>query len=161
MLTLTEPFPSALPAFISTRRGDNGAWQRFERGQIDLWDFYVAFGQELSDIVLGNVWYRGYCARKGIGERSALYLLSFFPLLPTYVHFVPDDPKKMALVSNDIPFPFFPTGHISDCPKLPEKLEIDGRDVSAARMCFSFHRSFISDTRLSGARESDHTRIRT
>jgi hypothetical protein len=29
---------------ISTRRGDNGAWQKFERGEIELWDFYVAFG---------------------------------------------------------------------------------------------------------------------
>jgi len=65
-----------------TRRGDDGAWQRFERGQIELWDFYVAFGQDLSDTVHGNVWYREYCARKGI-----------------------------------------------DCPDLPEKLVVDGRDL--------------------------------
>jgi hypothetical protein len=75
MLTLTDPFPSVHPAFISSRRGDNGAWQRFERGQIQLWDFYVAFGQELSDTVLGNPWYREYCARKGIGERTFSTLL--------------------------------------------------------------------------------------
>jgi len=67
-----------------TRRGDDGAWQRLERGEIPLWDFYVAFGRELSDTVLGNGWYREHCAQRGI-----------------------------------------------DCPKLPEKLEIDGRDVSA------------------------------
>jgi len=52
-----------------------------------LWDFYVAFGQELSDTALGNVWYREYCAQKGI-----------------------------------------------DCPKLPENLEIDGRDLFGRMM---------------------------
>jgi len=70
-----------------THRGDRGAWQRFERGEIELWDFYVAFGQELSDTVLGNVWYREYCAQRGI-----------------------------------------------DCPKLPERLEIDGRDLFGRMM---------------------------
>lgn len=86
-----------------TRRGNGGAWQRFERGEIPLWDFYVAFGNELSDTVLGNAWYREYCAQRGI-----------------------------------------------DCPKLPDKLEIDGRDVSPHLL--SSH-SFISDTRLSEARD--------
>ena len=56
----------------STRRGDNGAWQKFERGEIELRDFYVAFGRELSDTVLGNAWYSQHCARKGIGERTVL-----------------------------------------------------------------------------------------
>ena len=70
MLTLTDPFLSVPPAFISSRRGDDGAWQMFERGQIELWCFYVTFGQELSDTALGNAWYREYCARKGIGERT-------------------------------------------------------------------------------------------
>ena len=54
---------------ISTRRGDDGVWQRFERGEIELWNFYVAFGRELSDTVRGNVWYREYCAQKGVGEK--------------------------------------------------------------------------------------------
>jgi len=67
---------------VNTRRGDDGAWQRLERGELPLWDFYVAFGRELSDTVLGNGWYREHCAQRGI-----------------------------------------------DCPKLPEKLEIDGRDL--------------------------------
>ena len=56
----------------STGRGSNGAWQKFERGEIEIWDFYVAFGQELSDTVLGNGWYREYCAQRGIGERTFL-----------------------------------------------------------------------------------------
>ena len=70
---------------ISTRRGGNGAWQRFERGEMELWDFYVAFGQELSDTVLGNVWYSQYCAEKGIGERPLLAFRRQFPR----VHFRP------------------------------------------------------------------------
>ncbi|KAF9648067.1 HAD-like protein [Thelephora ganbajun] len=70
-----------------TRRGSSGAWQRFERGEMELWNFYVTFGQELSDTVLGNVWYREYCVQRGI-----------------------------------------------DCPKLPEKLEIDGRDLFGRMM---------------------------
>lgn len=55
----------------STRRGSNGAWQRFERGEIPLFTFYEQFGQDLSDTVRGNVWYREYCARKGLGVLRA------------------------------------------------------------------------------------------
>ncbi|KAI0079973.1 HAD-like protein [Panus rudis PR-1116 ss-1] len=49
-----------------TRRGHNGAWQKFERGEIPLFPFYEAFGRELSDTDSGNQWYREYCQRKGI-----------------------------------------------------------------------------------------------
>jgi len=49
-----------------TQRGPGGAWQRFERGEMNLWDFYTAFGRELSDTIRGNVWYRNYCKRVGI-----------------------------------------------------------------------------------------------
>ncbi|CAL1704348.1 unnamed protein product [Somion occarium] len=70
-----------------TRRGSNGAWQKFERGEIALFPFYEAFGRELSDTSAGNVWYREYCARKGI-----------------------------------------------ECPKLPEKLNIDGRELFGRMM---------------------------
>ncbi|KAF8078102.1 HAD-like domain-containing protein [Lyophyllum atratum] len=45
-------------------RGSQGAWQRFERGEMPLFDFYEAFGRELSDTVNGNVWYKAYCSRK-------------------------------------------------------------------------------------------------
>ena len=44
----------------STRRGRNGAWQRFERGEMTLFPFYEAFGRELSDTANGNVWYAEY-----------------------------------------------------------------------------------------------------
>lgn len=47
-------------------RGSQGAWQKFERGELPLFDFYEAFGRELSDTVKGNKWYKAYCLRKGI-----------------------------------------------------------------------------------------------
>jgi len=47
-----------------TRRGSSGAWQQFERGEMSLFPFYEAFGRELSDTKLGNVWYAEYCRRK-------------------------------------------------------------------------------------------------
>ncbi|KAF9458657.1 HAD-like domain-containing protein [Collybia nuda] len=47
-------------------RGSNGAWQKFERGELPLFEFYEAFGAELSDTESGNVWYQDYCRQKGI-----------------------------------------------------------------------------------------------
>ncbi|GBE82347.1 HAD-like protein [Sparassis crispa] len=49
-----------------TGRGSQGAWQKFERGELSLFPFYAAFGRELSDTTRGNVWYAEYCKRKGI-----------------------------------------------------------------------------------------------
>ncbi|KAF6765049.1 HAD-like domain-containing protein [Ephemerocybe angulata] len=46
--------------------GSHGAWQKFERGEIDIKSFYSAFGRDLSDTVHGNKCYRKYCDRKGI-----------------------------------------------------------------------------------------------
>ncbi|KAF5386748.1 hypothetical protein D9615_001649 [Tricholomella constricta] len=46
--------------------GSQGAWQKFERGEMPLFEFYEAFGRELSDTVKGNVWYKDHCARKGL-----------------------------------------------------------------------------------------------
>ncbi|KAF7311552.1 Epoxide hydrolase [Mycena kentingensis (nom. inval.)] len=46
-------------------RGSNGAWQRFERGEIPLLPFYDEFSRDLSDTVKGNVWYAAYCERRG------------------------------------------------------------------------------------------------
>ncbi|KAH8117309.1 HAD-like protein [Phellopilus nigrolimitatus] len=66
-----------------SRRGPNGAWQRFERGEIALFPFYDAFGRELSDTMNGNLWYAEYCEQ---------------------------------------------------CPKLPKKFEIDGRDLFGRMM---------------------------
>jgi hypothetical protein len=53
---------------ISAARGSQGAWQRFERGELALFPFYEAFGRDLSDTHNGNIWYREYCKRKAIGE---------------------------------------------------------------------------------------------
>jgi len=47
-------------------RGAQGAWQKFERGEMSLFDFYEAFGHELSDTVNGNIWYKAYCDRNGL-----------------------------------------------------------------------------------------------
>jgi len=49
-----------------TGRGPQGAWQKFERGQIALFPFYEQFSQELSDVHNGNKWYVEYCERKNI-----------------------------------------------------------------------------------------------
>ncbi|KIK63622.1 hypothetical protein GYMLUDRAFT_221822 [Collybiopsis luxurians FD-317 M1] len=47
-------------------RGSQGAWQKFERGELELFPFYEAFGKDLSDTVNGNIWYQAYCERKGV-----------------------------------------------------------------------------------------------
>ncbi|KAI0705830.1 HAD-like protein [Cytidiella melzeri] len=49
-----------------TRRGSDGAWQRFERGEIPLFTFYDEFGRDLSDTLLGNAWYREHCKQRGL-----------------------------------------------------------------------------------------------
>jgi hypothetical protein len=53
---------------LSTGRGSQGAWQKFERGQISLFPFYEQFSQELSDVDIGNKLYVEYCERKNIGK---------------------------------------------------------------------------------------------
>jgi hypothetical protein len=50
----------------SVARGQSGAWQSFERGELDLFQFYKAFQEDLSDTANGNVWYADYCRKKGI-----------------------------------------------------------------------------------------------
>lgn len=54
----------------SVARGSDGAWQKFERGELELFPFYEAFSKDLSDTVNGNIWYQDYCKRKGIGTVS-------------------------------------------------------------------------------------------
>ena len=70
---------------FSAGRGADGAWQKFERGEIELWYFYTAFGRELSDTVRGNVWYRRYCAQKGIGERMRLTTCHLSPFTNAFI----------------------------------------------------------------------------
>lgn len=47
-------------------RGPQGAWQKFERGEIGIFEFYDAFSRDLSDAQVGNELYMRYCDRKGI-----------------------------------------------------------------------------------------------
>ncbi|KAJ6547069.1 HAD-like domain-containing protein [Mycena capillaripes] len=68
-------------------RGSNGAWQKFERGELPLFPFYEEFSRDLSDTANGNVWYAAYCKRRGI-----------------------------------------------DCPELPERLNVDGRELFGSMM---------------------------
>ncbi|KAH9934810.1 HAD-like protein [Fomitopsis serialis] len=70
-----------------TGRGAHGAWQKFERGEMPLFSFYGAFGRELSDTTVNNVWYAEYCKRKGF-----------------------------------------------ECPRLPESLNINGRELFGRMM---------------------------
>lgn len=51
-----------------TARGHEGAFQRLERGELGLDEFYRLFGSELSDVQGGNRAYRRYCERIGKGE---------------------------------------------------------------------------------------------
>ncbi|CCM06162.1 uncharacterized protein FIBRA_08401 [Fibroporia radiculosa] len=68
-------------------RGSHGAWQRFERGEMPLFPFYEAFGQQLSDTTVNNPCYADYCRRKSLA-----------------------------------------------CPKLPDKLAINGRELFGRMM---------------------------
>ena len=90
----------------STRTGSQGAWQRFERGEVDLFPFYQQFGCDLSNIERGKVWYAEYCKKRGL--RASLLDIRLYTL-PSYG---------------------FPTFLIA-FPELPaaEKLKVDGREV--------------------------------
>ncbi|KAG9122145.1 hypothetical protein FRC07_001606 [Ceratobasidium sp. 392] len=49
-----------------TKRGHGGAWQRFERDELELYPFYKAFGEELSDTARGNEYYREWCRSRNV-----------------------------------------------------------------------------------------------
>ncbi|KAG0705364.1 HAD-like domain-containing protein [Suillus ampliporus] len=49
-----------------TSRGPDGAWQKFERGELPLFTFYEEFGRDLSDTGNCNKWYMEFCTRKKI-----------------------------------------------------------------------------------------------
>ncbi|BGP29173.1 hypothetical protein JCM10296v2_000911 [Rhodotorula toruloides] len=65
-----------------TAMGDDGPFQRFERGQMGQDEFYREFGARLGDVETNNRAYRVYCKRAGI-----------------------------------------------ECPPLPEKVQIDGKEL--------------------------------
>ncbi|KZV75769.1 HAD-like protein [Peniophora sp. CONT] len=48
------------------RRGGQGAWQKFERGEMPLLSFYHAFGEELSDVKTNNVYFAEYCRKRSL-----------------------------------------------------------------------------------------------
>lgn len=50
-----------------TAHGDQGAFQRLERGEIDMAAFLPLFGAQMSDCELGNRAYRVYLQRSGRG----------------------------------------------------------------------------------------------
>ncbi|KAG8728622.1 hypothetical protein FRC12_021617 [Ceratobasidium sp. 428] len=50
-----------------TKRGHGGAWQRFERDELELYPFYKAFGEELSDTARGNEYYKEWCRSRNVG----------------------------------------------------------------------------------------------
>jgi len=79
----------------STRTGNQGAWQRFERGEVDLFPFYQQFGCDLSNIEQGKFWYAEYCKKRGLrtslldmrlytlpSQGSPIFLIAFPELLP-------------------------------------------------------------------------------
>lgn len=53
-----------------TKAGHDGAFQKFERNEIGLWEFYKDFGKELSRVELMNGWYKDWCKGRGIGESN-------------------------------------------------------------------------------------------
>lgn len=78
------------PDYINTTivgHGHDGAWQKFERGEMGITTFYTEFSRDLSNVQLGNEWYNAYCNRKNIS-----------------------------------------------CPKLPEQLKVDSRQLFGAMM---------------------------
>ncbi|KAK0551646.1 hypothetical protein OC845_002061 [Tilletia horrida] len=48
-----------------TQQGADGAFQRFERNELDLYSFYKQFGAELSNARQNNGWYRKFCEMRG------------------------------------------------------------------------------------------------
>lgn len=60
-------FPKDWLNVLITGHGSTGAWQRFERGELDLQTFYAEFGSDLSDVSKGQKWYADYCRKRGLG----------------------------------------------------------------------------------------------
>ncbi|PWY99247.1 HAD-like protein [Testicularia cyperi] len=59
-----------------TAQGYNGAFQRFERNEIDLYTFYKKFGDELSNVEANNRSFAQFCQSRGQET----------PKLPTELH---------------------------------------------------------------------------
>lgn len=48
---------------LVTAHGKEGAFQQLERGKLSMRDFLPLFGEQMSDVELGNAAYREYCRR--------------------------------------------------------------------------------------------------
>ncbi|KAH7107762.1 epoxide hydrolase [Auriculariales sp. MPI-PUGE-AT-0066] len=57
---------------LITMNGEAGAFQRFERGECSLSEFYNAWNLEMNDVLRGNSAYQSYCKRRQLS----------LPLLP-------------------------------------------------------------------------------
>ncbi|KZV93350.1 epoxide hydrolase N-termina [Exidia glandulosa HHB12029] len=57
---------------LITAYGENGAYQRFERGEIGLKQFYDVWGRELNNVERGNAAYNAYCAKRSLPPPAAL-----------------------------------------------------------------------------------------
>lgn len=55
-----------------TSYGESGAFQRFERSELDLYTFYERFGEELSDTERLNGWYSAFCKSRDMDVPSKL-----------------------------------------------------------------------------------------
>jgi hypothetical protein len=78
----------------SAARGSAGAWQRFERGELGLQQFYEEFGRDLSDTAKGNIWYTSYCQKRGLGKlHSPLSIFVSKKLMQPVLHLCRRMPK--------------------------------------------------------------------
>ncbi|KAG8801632.1 hypothetical protein FRC17_006595, partial [Serendipita sp. 399] len=59
-------FPKDWLNVLITGYGHNGSWQKFERGELDLFPFYEGFGRELSNVEKGKQWYSQYCSKRNL-----------------------------------------------------------------------------------------------
>ncbi|KAJ1834787.1 hypothetical protein IWW55_006978 [Coemansia sp. RSA 2706] len=55
-----------------SRRGDAGAFQQYERGEISHSDFVDQWTDELNDVAANNAAYRGYLQRRNLDTRMVL-----------------------------------------------------------------------------------------
>ncbi|KAG8792958.1 hypothetical protein FRC20_010846 [Serendipita sp. 405] len=58
-------FPKDWLNVLITGYGHKGAWQKFERGELDLFSFYEGFGRELSNVEKGRELYSQFCSKRG------------------------------------------------------------------------------------------------
>lgn len=83
--------------------------QCFERNELDLYTFYQRFGEELSNVENNNTAYIKFCKSRGQGE----HIITAQCLSPLS--------KDKLLIQ---------IRRSAEVPKLPTKLQVDGREVS-------------------------------